>query len=83
VVVLQPGEPHTGGPLDQSGFVYRVMYPAADLLREASGRVPRFPEPVVTDPTLAEGHAGCMPPSGGRLPACHSDAALQPALRRR
>jgi AraC-like DNA-binding protein len=55
VVVLQPGEPHTGGPLDRSGFVYRVMYPAADLLRDASGRVPWFPEPVVIDPTLAEG----------------------------
>lgn len=55
VVVLEPGEPHTGGPTDRSGFAYRVMYPAADLLRDASGRVPRFPEPVVIDPALADG----------------------------
>ncbi|HUN30727.1 MAG TPA: AraC family transcriptional regulator [Trebonia sp.] len=55
VAVLQAGEPHTGEPLDRSGFVYRVMYPASDLLREASGQVPWFPEPVVTDPELADG----------------------------
>jgi AraC-like DNA-binding protein len=67
VVVLEPGEPHTGGPTDRSGFVYRVMYPAADLLRDASGRVPRFPEPVVIDPALADGlrrvHAAFGPPA--------------------
>jgi AraC-like DNA-binding protein len=55
VAVLEPGEPHTGGPLDRSGFEYRVLYPAADLLREASGRQPWFPEPVVIDPSLADG----------------------------
>jgi hypothetical protein len=55
MVVLEPGEPHTGGPLDRSGFEYRAIYPAEDLLREASGRVPWFPEPVVADPALADG----------------------------
>jgi AraC-like DNA-binding protein len=55
VAVLEPGEPHDGGPLDRSGFVYRVLYPSADLLREASGRVPWFPQPVVIDPALADG----------------------------
>jgi AraC-like DNA-binding protein len=55
VVILPPGEPHTGGPCDPSGFVYRVMYPAADLMSDGSGRVPRFPEPVVIDPLLASG----------------------------
>jgi AraC-like DNA-binding protein len=55
VAVLQPGEVHTGGPRDGSAFVYRVMYPAADLLREAAGRMPWFPEPVVIDPELADG----------------------------
>jgi AraC-like DNA-binding protein len=53
IVILEPGEPHTGGPSDKSGFVYRVMYPAADLLRDECGRIPRFPEPVVIDPELA------------------------------
>jgi len=53
VVILEPGEPHTGEPADPSGFVYRVMYPAADLLCEGLARAPRFREPVVTDPGLA------------------------------
>jgi AraC-like DNA-binding protein len=53
VVILEPGEPHTGGPTDPAGFVYRVMYPAADLLYEGPARAPRFREPVVIDPELA------------------------------
>jgi AraC-like DNA-binding protein len=55
VVILGPGEPHTGGPSGPSGFVYRVMYPAAGLLPDRSGRVPLFREPVVDDPVLARG----------------------------
>jgi AraC-like DNA-binding protein len=51
VVILEPGEPHTGAPADCAGFVYRVMYPAADLLGEGAGL--RFREPVVIDPELA------------------------------
>ena len=37
VVVLEPGEAHTGGPADPPDFTYRVMYPAAGLLAEAGG----------------------------------------------
>ena len=56
VVILEPGEPHTGGPASPGGsFTYRVMYPDAELLSEGSGRVPWFPEPVVIDPGLAAG----------------------------
>jgi AraC-like ligand binding domain len=40
VVVLEPGEPHTGAPADSPSFVYRVMYPGADMLGE--GAAPRF-----------------------------------------
>jgi AraC-like DNA-binding protein len=54
VVILEPGEPHTGGPAAGPGFVYRVMYPEADLLADGL-QVPRFPEPVVMDPELARG----------------------------
>ena len=54
VVILEPGEPHTGGPAAGPGFVYRVMYPGADLLADGLP-VPRFPEPVVMDPELAGG----------------------------
>ncbi len=55
VVILPPGEAHTGGPSDGAGFVYRVMYPAAELLADGPARPPRFPEPVVMDPALAAG----------------------------
>jgi AraC-like DNA-binding protein len=55
VVILEPGEPHTGGPGSPGGFVYRVMYPAAQWLADAGGTggVPHFPQPVVSDPALA------------------------------
>lgn len=58
VVVLEPGEAHTGGPADPPDFTYRVMYPAAGLLAEgllAQGarRLSRFREPVIADPGLA------------------------------
>jgi AraC-like DNA-binding protein len=55
VVILEPDEPHTGGPAGPGYFTYRVMYPHAELLSERSGRVPWFPDPVVVDPGLAAG----------------------------
>ncbi len=55
VVILEPDEPHTGGPAEPPSFVYRAMYPAAELLSEMTGGqvTPRFREPVVADPLLA------------------------------
>jgi AraC-like DNA-binding protein len=53
VVVLEPGEAHTGAPADPPDFTYRVMYPAAGLLPDGMGRTPRFREPVIADPGLA------------------------------
>ncbi|MDT0346323.1 AraC family transcriptional regulator [Streptomyces litchfieldiae] len=53
VVVLEPGEPHTGGPATASGFAYRVLYPGAALMAEGVTRRPHFPEPVIDDPALA------------------------------
>ena len=55
VVILEPGEPHTGGPAEPPSFVYRAMYPGGDLLAELSGYsgTPRFREPVIADPLLA------------------------------
>jgi AraC-like DNA-binding protein len=53
VVILEPGEPHTGGPASPPGFVYRVMYPAAGLLADGLAVAPRFRQPVVIDPGLA------------------------------
>jgi AraC-like DNA-binding protein len=53
VVILEPAEAHTGAPADPPAFTYRVMYPAAGLLSDGTGRMPRFREPVVADPRLA------------------------------
>lgn len=56
VVVLEPGEPHTGGPATPSGFAYRAMYPRPVLLSEgltvSAGR-PHFPVPILADQQLA------------------------------
>jgi AraC-like DNA-binding protein len=53
VVILEPGEAHTGGPAGVPGFVYRVMYPAPELLSDGLARPPRFRQPVVIDPVLS------------------------------
>jgi AraC-like DNA-binding protein len=53
VVVLEPGEAHTGAPADPPDFTYRVMYPDAGLLADGTGRAPRFRDPVIADPGLA------------------------------
>jgi AraC-like DNA-binding protein len=53
VVILPPGEAHTGGPSGGTNFMYRVMYPTVELLADGSARAPRFAEPVVSDPVLA------------------------------
>ncbi|GAA2443516.1 AraC family transcriptional regulator [Actinomadura vinacea] len=54
VVVVEPGEPHTGGPADEHGFSYRVLYPAVDLLAEAGAGKgpPHFRDPIIDDPDL-------------------------------
>ena len=41
VVVLEPGEAHTGAPADPPDFTYRVMYPAAGLLPDGMGQIGR------------------------------------------
>ncbi|MFG1998163.1 AraC family transcriptional regulator [Spirillospora sp. NPDC048911] len=54
LVMLEPGEAHTGGPADACGFSYRVFYPSADLLSESALRAPHFPEAFVRDEKLAQ-----------------------------
>ncbi|MGK5531385.1 AraC family transcriptional regulator [Streptomyces sp. URMC 129] len=53
VVVIQPGEAHTGGPADRRGLAYRVLYPVPGLVAEGVRGRPWFPDPVVHDPELA------------------------------
>jgi len=61
IVLINPGEMHTGEAWNADGWRYRMLYPGADLLRraasEAAGHtvdVPLFPQPVVHDAYLAQ-----------------------------
>jgi AraC-like DNA-binding protein len=61
VVVIDPGEVHTGQAVTREGWKYRMIYPAADLLAraasEAAGQerdVPTFRMPAIYDPVLFE-----------------------------
>ncbi len=60
IVVIQPGEMHTGSAATASGWTYRMLYPESSLLQRAAsemaGRergIPFFPSPVIDDPDLA------------------------------
>ncbi|QNP73017.1 AraC family transcriptional regulator [Streptomyces roseirectus] len=64
IVVLAPGETHTGGPGNTTdGYAYRAVYAEPGLLQEGTlGGVPHFREPLIHDPELAAAlrrtHAG-------------------------
>jgi AraC-like DNA-binding protein len=54
IVVLAPGEMHTGGPAASEGFAYRALYAEPSLLTEGTlGGLPHFREPLLDDPELA------------------------------
>ncbi|WP_225850219.1 AraC family transcriptional regulator [Streptomyces sp. HPF1205] len=54
IVVLAPGETHTGGPDASDGYAYRALYAAPGLLTDGvAGGVPHFREPLLDDPELA------------------------------
>lgn len=54
IVVVEPGEPHTGGPAAEGGFAYRAFYPSVDLVTDGMGTTrPHFPSLVIDDPQLA------------------------------
>lgn len=60
LVLINPGETHTGGAAAAFGWAYRMFYPTAELLQRTAtavaGRpheIPLFREPVVYDPELA------------------------------
>ncbi|MFK0279578.1 AraC family transcriptional regulator [Streptomyces sp. NPDC090499] len=54
IVVLAPGEMHTGGPATPTeGYAYRALYAAPSLLADGTlDAVPHFRDPVVDDPEL-------------------------------
>src|SRR5437762_1810561 len=49
IIVIEPGETHTGGPAGPGGFAYRALYPLAELLPSDT----HFDGPNVDDPKLA------------------------------
>jgi len=60
IVVINPGEMHTGEAATEQGWTYRMLYPDVSLLQRAASEVagkqrdiPFFPSPVVDDPMLA------------------------------
>ncbi|MDT0398721.1 MULTISPECIES: AraC family transcriptional regulator [Streptomyces] len=55
IVVLEPGEMHTGGPAAPEGYSYRALYAAPALLADGTlgAALPHFRDPVIDDPELA------------------------------
>lgn len=60
VVVINPGEMHTGEAVSAEGWSYRMLYPDITLLQRAASDaldntqdIPYFPEPVIFDPMVA------------------------------
>ena len=61
IIVINPGEIHTGEAASDQGWTYRMFYPKATLLQqiasELAGRprdAPFFPVPVISDDCLAQ-----------------------------
>ena len=59
LIVINPGEPHTGEAAIPSGFRYRALYPEADQMQQIAAEIKRrsrdipfFSEPVIHDPAL-------------------------------
>ena len=59
IVLISPGEMHTGSSAAEDGWTYRALYPSIELIHRAiadltgrSGTLPFFPEPVIDDPEL-------------------------------
>lgn len=54
IVVLAPGEMHTGGPgTPTDGYAYRALYAEVPLLQDGSTGLPHFRDPLIDDPELA------------------------------
>ncbi|QQM43661.1 AraC family transcriptional regulator [Streptomyces liliifuscus] len=53
IVVLAPGEMHTGGPATSDGYAYRALYAEVPLLTEGTYGIPHFRDPLLDDPELA------------------------------
>jgi AraC-like DNA-binding protein len=61
IVVINPGEVHTGQAVSEMGWTYRMLYPKTDLVQRAALQVsprwqglPDFPSPVIEDQHLVK-----------------------------
>jgi AraC-like DNA-binding protein len=60
LIVIPPGEVHTGGPFGAEGWHYRVAYPSASLMRACAGAIstngapPLFDQIVIRDAECAK-----------------------------
>jgi AraC-like DNA-binding protein len=74
IVLINPGEMHTGEAASEQGWTYRMLYPDVSLLQRAASEIagrqqdiPFFPSPVVNDPMIAaqllQLHASLQDPS--------------------
>lgn len=59
IVLINPGEVHTGSSASEHGWTYRMLYPSIELLQRAVSELtdrqhasPFFAEPVICDPEL-------------------------------
>lgn len=81
IVVLEPGETHTGGPAGSEGFAYRALYLPAALLGEGlaarrGGGHPHFPEPVLRDPPLVAALHRAHREAGGSADRLETESRL-------
>ncbi|QBD77843.1 AraC family transcriptional regulator [Ktedonosporobacter rubrisoli] len=60
LVLLNPGEVHTGQVYSKNGWAYRALYPHMELIRSIAGNITErfaksyfFPNPIITDPEIA------------------------------
>ncbi len=55
ILVIEPGETHTGGPAGPDGYAYLALYPSVELVSGIAGAAEtHFQEPVIRDPGLGE-----------------------------
>ena len=87
IVVIEPGEVHTGEAIDVEGWAYRMLYPSVALMSwvaDAAGlpRVPSFAQSAYTDPALARRMAGLHDTLAARaeLAPSHDPLAAEEAL---
>ena len=56
IILVNPGEVHTGSAAHEMGWAYRTLYPSEEILRTTGivgGHIPHFPNAVIHDPLLA------------------------------